>query len=126
MELVAGIDAGTQSLKVVVYDPATRGLVATASMPLELISGEDGRREQQPADWVAAMRDCFTRLDPALRARITALAVSGQQHGFVPVDADGQVLAPAKLWCDTSTTAECGQIMDRLGGAERTIALAGN
>ena len=126
MNLVAGIDAGTQSLKVVVYDPATRGLVATASVPLELTSGEDGRREQQPADWVAAMRACFSRLDPALRARITALAVSGQQHGFVPVDAQGQVLAPAKLWCDTSTTAECRQIMDRLGGAERTIELAGN
>ena len=46
MNLVAGIDAGTQSLKVVVYDPATRGLVATASMPLELISGDDGSREQ--------------------------------------------------------------------------------
>lgn len=126
MNLVAGIDAGTQSLKMVVYDPATRALVATASVPLELTGGEDGRREQQPADWVAAMRDCFTRIDPALRARIVALAVSGQQHGFVPVDAHGQVLAPAKLWCDTSTTAECGQIMEAVGGAARTIALAGN
>ena len=64
MELVAGIDAGTQSLKVVVYDPATRGLVATASMPLELISGEDGRREQRPAH----------QSSPAATARRTARA----------------------------------------------------
>ncbi|WP_413894706.1 tryptophan 7-halogenase [Pantoea ananatis] len=35
-------------------------------------------------------------------------------------------IRPTKLWCDTSTSAECVQIMDALGGAARTIALAGN
>ena len=93
MDLVAGIDAGTQSLKVVVYDPAARAIVASASEPLALMSGDDGSREQHPADWVVAMRVCFARLEPAVRARIGALAVSGQQHGFVPVDAAGEVLA---------------------------------
>ncbi|WP_312315850.1 xylulokinase [Stenotrophomonas sp.] len=126
MELVAGIDAGTQSLKVVVYDPAGRSVVAHASVPLDLSSAPDGSREQNPAAWVAALRKCFENIDPALRSRIVALAVSGQQHGFVPVDAAGQVLAPAKLWCDTSTSAECQQIMDSVGGAGETIALAGN
>ena len=91
MSLVAGIDAGTQSLKVVVYDPATRALVASASVPLDLTSGDDGSREQQPADWVAAMHGCFARIEPDVRSRIVALAVSGQQHGFVPVDADGNL-----------------------------------
>ncbi|WP_340569185.1 xylulokinase [Stenotrophomonas sp. G106K1] len=126
MELVAGIDAGTQSLKVVVYDPDARSLVASASAPLELTSATDGSREQRPDDWVAALQGCFAAIDPALRSRIAALAVSGQQHGFVPVDAAGKVLAPAKLWCDTSTAAECVQIMDAVGGAARTIELAGN
>lgn len=126
MSLFAGIDAGTQSVKVVVYDAATRELAAQASAPLELISGEDGSREQHPSDWVHAMQACFDRFEPGLRARIAAVAVSGQQHGFVPLDADGHVLAPAKLWNDTSTTAECAQIMDAVGGAARAIALAGN
>jgi xylulokinase len=126
MGLVAGIDAGTQSLKVLVYDPRTQVVVASASVPLALDSGADGSREQAPADWVSALRDCFARIDPSLRARIVALAVSGQQHGFVPVDDAGEVLAPAKLWCDTSTSAECIQIMDAVGGFQRTIALAGN
>lgn len=126
MELVAGIDAGTQSLKVVVYDPEGRQLLASASEPLELTSASDGSREQQPAAWVAALRRCFQSIDPALRSQIAALAVSGQQHGFVPLDAAGEVLAPAKLWCDTSTSAECQQIMDAVGGTARTIELAGN
>jgi xylulokinase len=126
MELVAGIDAGTQSLKVLVYDPAARKVVASTSAALELTSGADGSREQAPADWVAALNSCFAAIAPAVRARIVALAVSGQQHGFVPLDAAGQVLAPAKLWCDTSTSAECTQIMDAVGGAAHSVAAAGN
>jgi len=126
MKLVAGIDAGTQSIKVVVYDPDARAILGSATAPLELISGDDGSREQEAAWWLAAVRDCFARIDPALRAQVAALAVSGQQHGFVPVDADGNVLAPAKLWCDTSTSAECVEIMDAVGGAARCIELAGN
>ena len=55
-----------------------------------------------------------------------AIGVSGQQHGFVPLDAAGAVLAPAKLWCDTSTAMECGEIMAAVGGAANCIALAGN
>ena len=126
MDLVAGIDAGTQSLKVLVYDPAKRSVVASASAPLELDSAADGSREQRPADWVAALHTCFAAITPSVRARIAAVAVSGQQHGFVPLDAAGEVLAPAKLWCDTSTSAECTQIMEAAGGTAQTIALAGN
>lgn len=126
MSYVAGIDAGTQSLKVVVYDPATRRVLASVAEPLALDSHPDGSREQDPVDWVEAMRACFARLDVGLRGRISALAVSGQQHGFVPVDADGEVLAPAKLWCDTITTAECEAIMDAVGGEAACIAIAGN
>src|SRR6218665_3063710 len=126
MSLFAGIDAGTQSVKVVVYDAHARTVVASASAPRDLISADDGSREQHPSDWVHAMQACFDRIDPAVRAQVVALAVSGQQHGFVPLDAQGHVLAPAKLWNDTSTTAECAEIMQAVGGAAQTIALAGN
>ena len=126
MTFTAGIDAGTQSVKVVVYDDQARRVIAAASSPLELISGDDGSREQHPEEWVKAIRACFANIDPDLRRNIQALAVSGQQHGFVPVGADGEVLAPAKLWCDTSSSAECVEIIDAVGGAERSIEIAGN
>ena len=83
-------------------------------------------REQLAQWWIDGVRDCFAMLDPAFRARITAIGVSGQQHGFVPLDAAGNVLAPAKLWCDTSTQVECAQIIAAAGGAARCIELAGN
>ncbi len=126
MTLTAGIDAGTQSVKVVIYDDETASVLASVNAPLELTSGEDGTREQHPDAWVEAIKACFGGIDPALRLRVEALAVSGQQHGFVPIGADGEVLAPAKLWCDTSSIAECLEITEAVGGAERCIALAGN
>lgn len=126
MTLTAGIDAGTQSLKVVVYDDQARRVVASTSAPLALTSGADGSREQRPDAWIAAVRSCFEAIDPDLRRRVGAIAVSGQQHGFVPLAADGTVLAPAKLWCDTSSAAECAEITDAIGGARRCIELAGN
>ena len=64
MGLVAGIDAGTQSLKVLVYDPQAQAVAAVTSAPLTLDSGADGSREQAPADWVSALRDCFAVIDP--------------------------------------------------------------
>ena len=126
MALTAGIDAGTQSVKVVVYDDQARRVVASAHAPLELTSGDDGTREQHPDAWIQAVTQCFADIDLDVRGRIDAIAISGQQHGFVPVDADGQVLAPAKLWCDTSSTEECEEITDAVGGVERCIELAGN
>jgi xylulokinase len=126
MSLVVGLDVGTQSVKLVAYDPAARQVVATHGQPLELIAGDDGSREQRAEWWLTAIRTCFAQLDPALRARVAAIGVSGQQHGFVPLDAAGKVLAPAKLWCDTSTQAECGEIMAAAGGAARCVELAGN
>jgi xylulokinase len=126
MSLFIGLDVGTQSVKLVAYDPEAHRVVATHGKPLELIAGNDGSREQRAEWWIDAIRACFARLEPAQRARVAAIGVSGQQHGFVPVDAGGQVLAPAKLWCDTSTSAECEEIMAAAGGARRCVALAGN
>lgn len=126
MTLAAGLDIGTQGVKLLVLDPALRRVVATAGQPLELLAGADGSREQHPQWWIAAATACFAMLDPEVRRGIRAIGVSGQQHGFVPLDASGAVLAPAKLWCDTSTQQECGQIMAAAGGVQRCIALAGN
>lgn len=124
--LFVGLDVGTQSVKLVAYDPDTCAVVASHGQPLELIAGDDGSREQHAQWWIDAIRACFARLEPVQRARVAAIGVSGQQHGFVPVDAAGRVLAPVKLWCDTSTQAECGEIMAPLGGAAGAIARAGN
>jgi xylulokinase len=62
----------------------------------------------------------------AVAAEVKAIGVSGQQHGFVALDKAGEIIRPAKLWCDTSTAAECEEIMERLGGLKKTIRTIGN
>ncbi|WP_109126974.1 xylulokinase [Dyella sp. C11] len=126
MGLVVGLDVGTQSVKLVAYDAHTRRVVSTHGHPLELIAGDDGSREQKTEWWIDAIRACFGKLDASSRAQVQAIGVSGQQHGFVPLDAAGNVLAPAKLWCDTSTQRECDEIMAAAGGAQRCVDIAGN
>ena len=44
----------------------------------------------------------------------------------MPLDKEGEVIRPAKLWCDTSTAAECDEITEKLGGLKKTIRALGN
>jgi xylulokinase len=56
---------------------------------------------------------------------VRGIGVSGQQHGFVPLDAAGEVIRPAKLWCDTSTAPECALLTRKLGGEAAVLRQTG-
>jgi len=126
MTTVLGIDLGTQSVKVVFYDFEARETVAVENAPLDLFQTEEGVAEQQAHWWIDALRKALQKVDSGVRNSVVAIGVSGQQHGFVPVDESGAVLAPVKLWCDTSTGAECDAIMEAYGGADDCIEEVGN
>jgi len=127
MSLFLGIDSGTQSTKAIALDLDTGRVVAEAHAPHTLITGlPAGHMEQHPAEWTAALdtviREVGAKID---RARVRGIGVSGQQHGFVPLDAAGAVIRPAKLWCDTSTAPECALLTRKLGGTKAVIRAAG-
>ena len=126
MSVVIGIDLGTQSLKVLCLDACGGGVVATESAPLQLYQDENGVAEQQCHWWLDALRSALATIDPDIRRTASAIAVSGQQHGFVAIGAADEVLAPVKLWCDTSTSAGCSEIMAAFGGPEASIREVGN
>jgi xylulokinase len=125
-----GIDSGTQSTKAVVVHAGNGKVVGTASKTYELISGlPQGHKEQHPKQWIDAVK--FTICAAVKNAKINpqqviGIGVSGQQHGFVPLDAQGRVIRPAKLWCDISTSAQCEQMIRKMGGLKKTIQLIGN
>jgi xylulokinase len=56
---------------------------------------------------------------------ILGIGVSGQQHGLVLLDDQGQVLRPAKLWCDTETTDENERLLQHLGGEQGSLERLG-
>ena len=126
MKTVVGIDLGTQSLKVVFYDYNAREIVASESAALDLYQNDNGAAEQQAHWWLNALTEVMAKIDGGIRSSAVAVGVSGQQHGFVPLGKTGEVLAPVKLWCDTSTVAECDQITSAYGGPQKCLDEVGN
>ena len=127
MSLYIGVDSGTQSVKAVALDIDTGRVVAESRFPHRLIPGlPAGHMEQHPQEWAiamdAAIGEVALRID---RSRVRGIGVSGQQHGFVPLDGKGAVIRPAKLWCDTSTSAECAILTRKLGGSAAVIRRTG-
>ncbi len=128
--LIIGIDSGTQSTKVLVIDARDGKVLASAAKEYDLLPDlAPGAKEQHPHTWRDATASGIRRAlrqAKAVASEVKAIGVSGQQHGFVPLDAQGEVIRPAKLWCDTSTAAECEEIMEKAGGFKKTIRLLGN
>lgn len=122
-----GVDLGTSATKTVLFDENCQ-VVASASQEYPMAQPQNGWAEQAPQDW---WRAAVQTIGQVLRASgvdagdIKGLGISGQMHGLVMLDKQGQVLRPAILWCDGRTTAECEEITS-LVGAERLIATTAN
>jgi D-xylulose kinase len=128
--LLLGIDSGTQSTKALVVDARNGRVLGEGAARYDVLPNlPAGHKEQHPDTWIVALKKAVraSLKDAGARgSEVVALGVSGQQHGLVPLDAQGQVIRPAKLWCDTSTTAECEEITSALGGPKATLRTLGN
>jgi xylulokinase len=128
--IALGIDCGTQSLKTIALDCDSGQIACSASKPYGLIEGlPNGHAEQNPQIWWEALEETVGKVLRELgprRSGVAGIGISGQQHGFVPLDGNHHVIRPAKLWCDTSTAAQCDEIRTALGGRQKTIEVAGN
>jgi xylulokinase len=124
-----GIDCGTQSTKTIALDGESRSIIASATKSYDFLPGlPSGHMEQNPATWIQAVDVTVQQVLKKLGSRrkeVRGIGVSGQQHGFVALDKDGQVIRPAKLWCDTSTVEECDLMRKHFGGAKFLIKRVG-
>ena len=110
MPLVAGVDSSTQSCKVVIRDAETGALKRMGRAP------HPEGTEVDPAAWWQALRQALTAaggLDD-----VAALAVGGQQHGMVALDADGRVIRDALLWNDTRSAPAASALIAEFGAAD--------
>lgn len=116
MSYVLGVDLGTSSIKVALYDEEGR-LIETAASSYSLIIEQSGYSEQNPADWIEGFERAFTELlnkEPRAKDRIKGLAIAGQMHSLVLLDDKGEVIRNSILWNDVRTTQECTQINQTL------------
>ncbi|MGH8781052.1 xylulokinase [Paraburkholderia sp.] len=99
-----GIDLGTGSLKLAIVDEAGREC-ASASVAYALDTPHPGWAETAVSTWWRALCEASARLPADERAAVSAIGLSGQMHGVVLTDADGQAVRPAMLWPDTRALA---------------------
>jgi D-xylulose kinase len=124
-----GIDSGTQGTKGIALSEKTGQILAESYQSYELLENDRGGREQHPQSWIDACEKVLGDLlaSPALvPSEVRGIGVSGQQHGMVALDEDGHVIRPAKLWCDTETTAQCLTLTSRAGGERAVFEALGN
>ena len=115
--LYIGIDLGTSSVKALLINGA--GLIlgeAEASYPV--FYPQTNWAEQNPDDWWHATLTVLNKLVDQNREvahDIRGIGFSGQMHGMVALDQNGDVLTPAILWCDQRTGEECNDIQEHFG-----------
>lgn len=106
MRAAIGLDLGTSGLKGVVLDEEGRKL-AEARATYPLLTPRPGWTEQDPRDWAEALREVLQALAPRLRGlEVVGVGLSGQMHGAVFLDKEGDPLLPAPLWNDQRTEEE--------------------
>lgn len=109
---VLGIDCGTQSLRVGIFDLAGNPLVFTSEeFPIEY--PQVGWAEQEAEDWWEATKRCVqraleeTRIEPR---NIVALGVDATACTVVPVDSQGHPLRRALLWMDVRAVEQAQRV----------------
>jgi len=100
-----GIDLGTGSVKASLLDGGLQA-VSEASRRYTNAAPRPGWAEIDPEQWwqatVEAVRECVGD-----RGRdVAAIGLSGQSHGLVLVDDNGEAVRPAMLWYDGRSHAE--------------------
>ncbi len=127
MPYLMGLDISTTGAKALIIDE-TGAVIAVANAPQPISQPKPLWSEQNPADWwdgiSASIREALA--DAGLRGDdISAIGLTGQMHGLVLLDENGQVLRPSILWNDQRTQAQC-DAMTEVIGADRLLELTGN
>ncbi|MEZ7852451.1 MAG: xylulokinase [SAR324 cluster bacterium] len=127
-QLFLGIDSGTQGTKAIVFSTTLKKVISEGYASHDLIENDVGKKEQEPSWWIEASIKAITKALEGVGSSkdVKAIGVSGQQHGMTPLDAEGHIIRPAKLWCDTETVSQCEEITQKVGGPEKVIDIIGN
>ncbi len=114
-KLYMGFDAGTQSVKVGVYDENFR-MLTSESLPTTLRYPHPGWVEMDVDNYVAIAIECMARVTANLRAMgrdpadIAAVMGDGIICGIVGIDAEGNALTPFINYLDSRTTEDVERI----------------
>ena len=105
MSLAAGIDIGTTSLEILVVDRSSGEVVFRDEAPNQRLSSPEPYAFMQDPDAIEHSVHGFLANAPD---GISTIAVTGQVHGILYVDSNGNAVSPLYTWLDQRGTAAFG------------------
>ncbi len=117
MAYVIGVDCGTSGTKTVLFDEIGK-VIASKTIEYPMYQPKNGYAEQDPADWSNAMINTIKAVmtqSGVSKEDVKGVGISGQMHGLVMLDKDGNVLRKSIIWCDQRTANEVGEMNQKLG-----------
>lgn len=127
MRYVIGIDIGTSGTKTVLFDEVGT-IISSATVEYPMYQPQNGYAEQAPMDWYnASISTVRTVIDDSgvKNTDIVGIGLSGQMHGLVMLDGNGEVIRNSIIWCDQRTAKEVDEMNEKVG-REKLIEITAN
>ncbi|MCF0141897.1 MAG: xylulokinase [Parasporobacterium sp.] len=122
-----GIDLGTSGTKTVLFNTDGKA-IASHTVEYPLYQPQNGWAEQDPDDWWRAAVETIGQVIKKAgieSSQISGIGISGQMHGIVMLDKEGNVIRKSIIWCDGRTGEECEYITEKVG-RDKLIAITAN
>jgi len=119
--ITLGIDIGSSSIKVSLFDAAKGESIGNASYPpqeMEILTPKHDWAEQTPEIWMDNLQHAIDLLKHNHHQplkQVKAIGITYQMHGLVLVDADGLVIRNSIIWCDSRAVTIGNKAFDELG-----------
>jgi xylulokinase len=128
MDLLIGIDVGTTGSKALLIDDKGN-VISSWTEEYPLYTPYPGWSEQDPEEWWIATKRAIQKIikeSSVSPKEIKGIGLTGQMHGSVFLDENGEVIRRAILWNDQRTSKQCEEIVEKVGGVQNLLNLTLN
>ncbi|MEU9715754.1 FGGY family carbohydrate kinase [Streptomyces sp. NPDC047976] len=122
MGIVAGLDSSSAFTRIVVCDTDTGAVLRQGYAPHPQPAGETVPHETDPQAWLLSLGEAA---GGGLLEGVQAIGVCAQQHGLLPLDAQGALVRPAMIGNDRRGQVAAADLIGALGGKAAWVAAVG-
>jgi xylulokinase len=123
-----GVDVGTGGTRALLVDRGGKVRATFTAAHEEMRMEKPLWAEQRPQDWWRASMEAIRGVLTEARVSgkdVQGVGLSGQMHGLSLLDAAGEIIRPALIWCDQRSQSQV-DFINKTVGAENVLASIAN